>query len=111
MCSFIKQAVFLLSTAIILLFSTQVYALDYPSMSNDELHDLRGAIRNAPPEEQERYRKEWQIRLDKMSKEEKAHFEQEARSADESLTPIIPGKGYDSQGTGVILYGGEPSGN
>jgi hypothetical protein len=107
MFSLIKQAGIVLST-ILLLFS-QAWAIDFPTLSNEDLHDLRGAIKNAPVAEQELYQKEWQLRLTKMAEEERRHYTSETEADNGPQAPIKQGRGYDNQGTGIIIFGGPPS--
>ena len=95
------------------LYSGTAWAMDFARMSNEELADLRGAILNATEPEQLAFRQEWEKRLAAMSEEEKKLYAppQEPQPGDEEKQkkPYIQGRGYDSQGTGIIIYGGEGS--
>ncbi|MCF8069562.1 MAG: hypothetical protein K9L30_13340 [Desulfobacterales bacterium] len=108
MLSLLRQAGIILST--ILFLSSQAYAINYPTLSNQDLYELKGAIKNAPEAEQKSYQKEWQLRLTKMTEEERKHYTSETEADKVPQAPIKQGRGYDSQGQGVIIYGGPPSG-
>jgi hypothetical protein len=86
------------------------WAMDYARMSNQELADLQGAILNAPEPEQQAFRLEWEKRLAVMPEEEKKRYappqDQPQEDEEKQSKPRIQGRGYDSQGTGVIIYGG-----
>jgi hypothetical protein len=104
MLSLLKQTGIALS--VIILLSSQAWAIDFPTLSNEDLYDLRGAIKNAPQAEQEHYQKEWQLRLIKMTEEERKYYTSETEPNKGTKAPIKQGRGYDNQGTGVIIYGG-----
>lgn len=94
-------------------FSGAAWAMDFAGMSNQELADLRGAIRNAPEPEQMAFQQEWEKRLAAMTEEEKKPFvpsqEQLPGEEEKMKKPYIPGRGYESQGIGTVIYGGEGS--
>jgi len=92
-------------------------SMDFAGMSNVELFDLRGAIRNAPEADRNAYQAEWEKRLAGMSEEEKQLYaEAEAsdqKEKDDDLLdqPRIPARGYENQGIpGQIIFGGYPEG-
>jgi hypothetical protein len=91
-----------------MLWGANSWGLDYTAMSNQELADLRGAIENAPSAEQEAYRLEWSKRLENMTEEEKQEYVRPDEAAGEKRMedPKVMGRGYDSQGTGSVIYGG-----
>lgn len=89
---------------------TQVWAMDFSRMTNQELADLRGAIHNATQEEQSAFRQEWEKRVAAMPPEEKKLYTgQEKISPGEEEKAILPyhimGQGYENQGAGNIFYG------
>ena len=92
------------------LFCGGALAMDFARMSNQDLADLRGAIRNAPEPEQQAFRLEWEKRLAAMPEEEKKRYappqDQSPEDAEKQDKPRIQGRGYDSQGTGTIIFGG-----
>lgn len=92
------------------LFCGAALAMDFAAMSNQELADLRGAIRNAPEPDQQAFRLEWEKRLAAMPEEEKKRYaparDQRPEDEEKQEKPRIQGRGYDSQGTGSIIYGG-----
>jgi len=106
---------FIFFTQIVLLCVTflapPVRAIDYTVLDNNLLYELKGAIKNASTIEQEAYQKEWQLRLNKMTEEELKRYTLENNTNSMDKKPIVQGTGYDSQGTGTIIYGGTPSGN
>ncbi|GAB4346307.1 MAG: hypothetical protein Kow0089_23620 [Desulfobulbaceae bacterium] len=87
-------------------------AMDFASMSNQDLYELRGAIQNAPEKDRTAYQAEWEKRLAAMSDEEKKLFtEPEKKEGDgETLDPpVVPARGYEKEGTqGRIIFGGFP---
>ncbi|MHB8809474.1 MAG: hypothetical protein ACYC9M_05620 [Desulfobulbaceae bacterium] len=88
---------------------TAAWAMDFSRMTNQELADLRGAIRNAPQEEQSAFQQEWGKRQAAMTEEEKKLFAKpldEPDSDGKLRKPNIPGRGYETQGVGGVIYGG-----
>lgn len=89
---------------------TAAWAMDFSRMTNQELADLRGAIRNAPQEEQSAFQQEWEKRQAAMTEEEKKLFakpQAESSGDDGKLQKLnIPGRGYEQQGVGTVIYGG-----
>lgn len=83
-------------------------AMDYADMSNEELAELRGAVRNAPEQERRAYEVEWAKRLTLMSEGEKQRYSGEADSDGardkEMPQPHIQGRGYD-RGMGSVIQG------
>lgn len=108
MLELLKNGVIILLT-VALLFS-QAWAIDLTAMSNDELHKLAGAIKNAPQKEQESYQKEWQLRLSKMTEDELKRYRAaaEINNGNRADEPIYQGRGYDKQGAGMVIFGGMP---
>lgn len=54
------------------LMSAPVFAeTDYSAMTNEEMAQMRGTMRNADTAEQEAFRAEWQERVNNMSQEER----------------------------------------
>ncbi len=49
-------------------------ATDYSKNSTEELHRMRGTMKNATQEEREAFRTEWQKRMREMSPEERARY-------------------------------------
>jgi len=108
---YLKLPVFVLLLAV---GTTAVQARDFSVFSNQELLDLRRAMGNASPREQEEYRMEWQYRLQKMSEEDKEHYTQAlekgtesgaAEGEQEKVPFVIQGRGYD-RGEGIVIFGG-----
>lgn len=89
---------------------TAAWAMDFNRMTNQELADLRGAIRNASQEEQSAFQLEWEKRQAVMTEEEKKLFApppEEPSGKDEQLRkPQVLGRGYEAQGAGGVIYGG-----
>lgn len=85
------------------------WTMDYHNMSNQELYELRGAIRNAPESEQEAYRLEWEQRVAAMTDAEKKEYLQPEEDARPDMleTPRTPAKGYENQ-PGQVIFGGFP---
>lgn len=85
------------------------WAMDYQKMSNQELYELQGAIRNAPEAEQKRYQAEWEQRLATMTDEEKEELLQpeKEKDTDELDSPRTPARGYEEQ-SGQVIFGGFP---
>ena len=111
----LKQAGVIL-LGVMLLYSP-AWAMDYTTLSNDELYELKGAVKNAPETEQEAYQKEWQLRVSKMTKEEVERYSadpgenegDDGKAGVGAKAPFIQGKGYDRQGMGTVIFGGMPS--
>ena len=57
----------------ILLIST-VFAVDYSTMSTEELARLKGTMQNATVEERNAFRQEWQKRIQNMTQEERQKY-------------------------------------
>lgn len=53
---------------------TQAWAVDYSSMSTEELAELRGTMRNASQEEHAAFQHEWQNRVRQMTREERQRY-------------------------------------
>ena len=102
----------------VMLFFSPAWAIDYTALSNNELYELKGAIKNAPKTEQETYQKEWQFRVSKMTGEEAQRYTSAhgvSNGGDDSTNdvakpPFTPGRGYEKHGTGTVILGGIPSG-
>ncbi|MFZ5766885.1 MAG: DUF1104 domain-containing protein [Thermodesulfobacteriota bacterium] len=47
---------------------------DYSTMSTDELNEMRGTMRDAPAEEREAFQREWQHRINTMTREERQKY-------------------------------------
>ena len=61
--------------AVILLSAVPVHAsADYSNMSNEELNNVRGTMRNADEAERNAFRTEWQQRAQNMSAEERQQY-------------------------------------
>lgn len=92
------------------LCSVSAWAMDFSRMSNPELADLQGAIRNAPEADQAAFRLEWEKRQASMSEEEKKLYaspqEPQPGEEEQMKKPYVQGRGYDSQGTGTVIFGG-----
>jgi hypothetical protein len=92
------------------LCSVSAWAMDFSRMSNQDLADLQGAIRNAPEADQAAFRLEWEKRQASMSEEEKKLYpsppEPQPGEEEQMKKPYIQGRGYDSQGTGTVIFGG-----
>jgi len=86
------------------------WALDYDNMTNAELAELQGAIRNAPEAEQKAFELEWTKRRQTMTDEEKKEYGKWAEDGPGSernfKDPYAPGRGYDNQGAGSVIFGG-----
>ena len=69
-----KKKTKVLSVALLIVGITcgSALAVDYQSMTNEELAAMRGTMRETSLEEQTAFRNEWQNRVNKMSPEEKA---------------------------------------
>ncbi|MHB1348956.1 MAG: hypothetical protein ACYCYR_03710 [Desulfobulbaceae bacterium] len=95
---------------LVLMSWSTAWAMDFSRMTNQELAELRGAITNAPAAEQAAYRQEWEKRLARMTEEEKSLFlspgQPKTGEGEASQKPYIPGRGYESQGVGTVIYGG-----
>lgn len=100
-----------LSLLLALVCGTAVWAMDFGAMSNQELAELRGAIENAPPAEQDAFRLEWEKRLATMGEEEKKRYvtpdPAEPAGDGQGKNPTFIGRGYENQGMGVIIFGGD----
>ena len=100
----------------VMLFFSSAWAIDYTVLSNNELYELKGAIKNAPKTGQEQYQKEWQLRVSKMSEEEAKRYTSGhdvsnngvSTTNDSPEAPFTPGRGYDRQGIGKVIIGGAP---
>lgn len=93
-------------TALILgLFCSPGETMDYADMSNDELAELRGAIRNAPAEERQAYEIEWEKRQARMSEAERRHYSGGEEQGTILPQPHVQGRGYDQQGMGSVIQG------
>ena len=57
----------------LLLIST-AFAVDYSTMSTEELARLRGTMRNATVDERNAFRQEWQKRIQNMTQEERQRY-------------------------------------
>ena len=71
MCTFLKPV---LTSLVVLTLLTVAQAADYQSMSTQELSQLRGTMYNKSQEERDAFRTEWQLRINRMSEEEKANY-------------------------------------
>ena len=96
-----------------ILVAKNTLAIDYSVLSNQDLYEFKGAMLNAPEPEQKAYKQEWQKRLETFTEEEKKLYldgpdktDQKNKSTENAQKPFIPGRGYDKQGTGGVLYGG-----
>ena len=92
------------------------WAIDFTVFSTQELYELKGAVQNAPEQEQKAYEQEWHKRLQTMTGEEKKLYVdssdtpgQAKENSSKEPKPYTPGRGYDQQGTGGVIYGGAPS--
>jgi len=77
----------LLALCCLAMTSGSAWAVDYSTMSNDQLSAQRGSLYNATPEEWHAFHTEWWKRLSQMSPEERQQY-------------IGPGKGRGMMGPG-----------
>ncbi len=49
-------------------------ATDYSTISTEELNEMRGTMRDAPAQEREAFQREWQQRLNSMTREERQQY-------------------------------------
>ena len=94
-------------------WSVTGWSMDFVNMSNEELFELQGAIRNAPEADRKAYEAEWEKRVSGMTDEEKKVFvdaDAEKQTDDGKLDePRIPAGGYEKEGIqGQIIFGGFP---
>jgi hypothetical protein len=102
----------------VIFFFSQAWAIDYSTLSNDEMYELKGAVENAPETEQGKYQQEWQLRVSKMTQDEVKRYTPDTVTGDgiddntgeKIKAPFVQGRGYDSQGTGTVIFGGVPPG-
>ncbi len=57
-----------------ILFISTAFAVDYSTMSTEELSRLRGTMQNATVEERNAFRQEWQKRMQNMTQEERQRY-------------------------------------
>ena len=112
-----KKILWITSCAFLLLtvICSNVWSMDFVSMSNDELFELRGAIQNAPEADKKVYQVEWEKRLASMTDEEKKQFVETPKDGETNDTklkqPLIPARGYEKQlEQGRVIFGGFPEG-
>ena len=110
-----KLLSWILSVVLVCLFVvSNSWAIDYTILSNQELYEFKGAVKKAPESEQKAYAKEWQKRLQIFTDEERKLYVDGSELADQQGNgkekkagkPFTPGKGYEQQGTGGVLFGG-----
>ena len=102
-----------LAFLLVTVFCSGAWSMDFVNMSNQELFELRGAIRNAPEADRQAYTVEWEKRLSRMPDEEKKQFadqvEEEKKDDGGLEPPKTPARGYEKQvGQGRIIFGGFP---
>lgn len=78
-----------LLTVALLAISSQALAVDYTSMSTEELSKIRGTLYNATDEDRNAFRTEWQSRVSQMSPEDQAKYMGQGKG---------PGKGMQQGG-------------
>ncbi len=87
-----------ITAAIILMAAPPLWAAtDYSNMSNQELSDMRGSMRQASEQERNAFRTEWQQRAQTMSSEERQQYT--GRPANASADGSNAGQGM-GQGRG-----------
>ena len=111
-----KKLVYIISLGVLFCLwdVSPVRAIDYTRLSTLELFELRGAVSNAPEAEQKAYAAELKTRIDAMSEEERKQYadllktsdNSELKGSDIEVQPQTPGKGYEEQGRGGVLFGG-----
>ncbi|WP_028585136.1 hypothetical protein [Desulfogranum mediterraneum] len=69
-----KSIVPLLTLVALIALAAPVLAVDYGSMSTEELHRLRGSLRQAPAQQQEAFRAAWQERVRTMTPQEQSRY-------------------------------------
>ena len=77
------------------------WSIDFVSLSDMELFNLRGTIHYASEADQKTYQAEWEKRVSNMTAEEKKQFvvpQKSGQEDSEARQPfLIQGKGYDNQ--------------
>ena len=92
------------------LWSFSAMAADYTSMSNAELAELRGTMRDATTEEVNAFRTEWQSRLQNMTVEERRSYSGRPENAPADGQGIRRGARNSSQGARLQAGGRQGSG-
>lgn len=71
---------------------TPAWAMDYSSMSTEELARMRGTNQNLSPEEHAEFQKEWQERIRKMSQTERQKYIGKPENAPQVPSASKPGE-------------------
>jgi len=72
---------------------TPAWAMDYSSMSTEEMAKMRGTNQNLSPEEHAAFQKEWQNRMRKMSQTERQKYLGKPENAPQVPSGSEPGEG------------------
>lgn len=64
----------LIAILVLTMFISSVYAVDYSTMSTEELAKMRGTMQNATVQERNAFQKEWQKRIQNMTQEERQKY-------------------------------------
>jgi hypothetical protein len=67
-----KKAI--IATCCLVLLAVSAWAVDYSSMSTDDLSKMRGTMYNASPEEWSAFHAEWHKRLGQMTTEQRQQY-------------------------------------